>query len=278
MSTRKRALRPCLRSRRRRRLQPILENLENRLVLSSLPSTMLPTYIIYHPPGSGPGQNGGQSVPDQSSTPPSSAYGPLQLQTAYGANNIFFGATHGDGLGETIAVVDAYDNPGFVDSTDSNFSTSDLALFDKQYGLPNPPSFIKVNQDGSSNPADLPGPDPMHQWGPEEALDIEYAHAMAPKANIVVVETNFDYNNLNQSFGDLFTGASTAATLASVVSMSFGYPESFFGSAGESNGDSFFAGHPGVTFVASTGDSGAPWRISRLLARRRDGRRHVVVP
>ena len=116
---------------------------------------------------------------------------------------------------------------------------------------------MKVNQSGDSDPASLPGPDPRNEWGLEEALDIEYAHAMAPKANIVVVETNFDYNDINQSFDDLFAGASTAASLASVVSMSWGNPESTFGAAGEAKYDTELAGHSGVTFVASSGDSGA---------------------
>ena len=135
MSKRQRAqLRFLYRSRRRRPRSLHLETLENRLVLSSLPSSMLPTYVIYHRPANG------QPIPDVSPNPPAGTISPVDLRAAYGANLIQFGANRGDGLGVTIAVVDAYDNPGFVDSNDSNFNTSDLALFDAQYGLPAPPA------------------------------------------------------------------------------------------------------------------------------------------
>ena len=83
---------------------------------------------------------------------------------------------------------------------------------------------------------------------------MEWAHALAPKANIVLIECN------SSSVGDLLNaGAKTAASLpgVSVVSMSFGTSE--FGS--ETYYDKNFAtpaGHQGVTFVASTGDSGDP--------------------
>jgi subtilase family serine protease len=49
---------------------------------------------------------------------------------------VLIGPRQRDGRGETIAVVDAYDAPNFA---------SDLRLFDQQYGLPDPPSFGKVN-------------------------------------------------------------------------------------------------------------------------------------
>ncbi len=190
-------------------------------------------------------------------------YTPQQIRQAYGFDQITFAnrqgqAIAGDGRGQTIAIVDAYDDPALVDSTAPGFSTSDLAQFDQHFGLPDPPSFIKLGQDGSAN---LPGPDPTGVWEGEEALDLEWAHAIAPEAKIILVETNFNPTNLTQGFQDLFAGVATAASLpgVSVVSMSWGYPESFFGQAAEHNYDTtVFAGHPGVSFVAGSGDSGAP--------------------
>src|SRR5262249_31052064 len=114
-----------------------------------------------------------------------------------------------------------------------------------------PPSFMKVNQDG--NPGPLP-PANVSSFAGEEALDIEWAHVVAPMASIILVEAN------TASFADLLQAAvPTAANLpgVSAVSMSFGSPEF----NGEKAFDSVFqtpAGHQGVTFLASTGDNGAP--------------------
>jgi hypothetical protein len=85
-------------------------------------------------------------------------YLPSDIQTAYGIDNIKFGSIVGDGTGQTIAIVDAYDDPAFVDSTSPGFANSDLAQFDLQTGIPDPPSFTKVNQLGQTSP--LPGTDP----------------------------------------------------------------------------------------------------------------------
>jgi pantothenate kinase type III len=184
-------------------------------------------------------------------------YTPQEIQAAYGINDIQFGSITGDGAGQTIAIVDAYDDPGFVDSTSPGFSTSDLAEFDQAFGLPNPPSFEKVNQFGSTT--DLPGTDPAGagsssgNWEYEEAMDVEWAHAIAPAANIILVEAD------SNSGSDLYDAVAMAADLpgVSTVSMSWGSPEF----DGETGLDAFFttpSGHQGVTFVAATGDGGAP--------------------
>ena len=189
----------------------------------------------------------GTLVPDQTSGP--TGYTPQQLQTAYGLNQISFSGIKGDGTGQTIALVDAYDNPSFVNSSDPNFDTSALHVFDQQFGLPDPPSFTKVNQTGQASPlAPAAG---FSTWGSEIALDIEWAHAMAPGASIILVEAQND--RLGAGLENLLTAAATAATLAPVVSMSWGLTEF----SAEKNNDSTFA-VPGVTFLASTGDNGAP--------------------
>ncbi len=184
-------------------------------------------------------------------------YTPQQIRTAYGINDIQFGSIAGDGSGQTIAIVDAYDDPGLVNTSSSNYSTSDLAEFDLTFGLPDPPSFTKVNQFGSTT--NLPGTDPAGpgngngNWEYEEAMDVEWAHAIAPGANIILVEAD------SNSFGDLYHAIATAANLpgVSTVSMSWGSPEF----SGETQLDSYFetpSGHQGVTFVAASGDGGSP--------------------
>ena len=108
-----------------------------------------------------------------------------------------------------------------------------------------------VSQTGSST--NLPITDPngaapdVDNWELEEALDVEYAHAMAPGANIVLVEATSNSNN------NLYAAASEAATLGSVVSMSWGGLEF----SGEQSNDSYFLAS-GVTYLAASGDAGNP--------------------
>ena len=181
------------------------------------------------------------------------AFTPAQIRAAYGLSNLAL-----DGTGQTIAIVDAYDDPAIyqaVDDFDSQFglTTSGPDLY-SQYGPA--VSFLTVlNQNGQ--PTSLPATDPSgagtDNWEVEEALDVEWAHAIAPGAQIVLVEAN------SQSLSDLMASVTTAANQpgVSVVSMSWGFAEGqqVFASD-EATYDSEF-NVPGVTFVASTGDYGA---------------------
>jgi hypothetical protein len=142
----------------------------------------------------------------------------------------------------------------FADTGDPNFNNSDLHRFDVQFGIPDPPNFTKVDQNGGTN---YPGLDPAGKAAGEEALDVEWAHALAPQANILLVEANDIFSN----------NLSTAVDFArrqpsvSVVSMSFGGPPNGWD-------DSLFTtpnNHQGVTFLASTGDSGAPGSYPALF-------------
>jgi hypothetical protein len=169
---------------------------------------------------------------------------PSQVRQAYGLNQVTFqsGAVAGDGSGQTIAVVVAYDDPNIG---------SDLKQFDLSLGLADPPSFTKYVQAG------LTQSDPG--WSLETALDVEWAHATAPRANLVLVEAG------TASLGDLFGAVNFARSLPGVVavSMSWGTGEFY----GQSSYDSLFTTPPGhiggsglpggVTFVAASGDSGA---------------------
>jgi subtilase family serine protease len=167
-------------------------------------------------------------------TPPPGAFTPARIQQAYGFNQVTFGSVKGDGTGQTIAIVDAYDDPNIQ---------NDLNVFDSQFGLPNI-AVTRVNQSGGTS---YPSADPTGGWETEEALDVEWAHAVAPGANILLVEAG------STSDTNLLAAANYASAHANVVSMSWGGSEF----SGESSYDSTF-NRPGVAFVASSGDSGAP--------------------
>ncbi len=175
-----------------------------------------------------------QVIPFVSNGP--TGYSPQQIQDAYGVNQIKFsnGSVTGNGAGQTIAIVDAYNDPNIA---------SDLAKFDAQYGLSAPPSFTVDNLGAKTTNAG---------WALEESLDVEWAHALAPDANIILVEASSD------SLSSLFNAVSAASQIknVSVVSMSWGIQEFW----GEWNYDSIFttpAGHIPISYVASSGDSGA---------------------
>jgi hypothetical protein len=167
-------------------------------------------------------------------------YTPAQIRAAYGFDSISFsgGAVAADGTGTTIAIVDAYDDPNIA---------SDLHQFDVQFGLSDP-VLTKVNQNGGSSL-----PKANSGWATEIALDVEWAHAIAPGANILLVEA------ANSSLENLMAAVNYARQVpgVNVVSMSWGGDEF----SGENAFDSVFttpSGHGGVTFVVASGDSGAP--------------------
>ena len=204
-----------------RKASPLIERLEAREVLSTMGASQ-----VFHPmyslsPHAGNGPNGGLS--------------PSQVKAAYGFNNISFNGVVGDGTGQTIAIVDAYDDPNIA---------ADLAAFSAQFNLP-AANLTVVNQNGGTN---LPPVDPTGGWELETALDVEWAHAIAPGAKILLVEAN------SASSSNLLAAVNTAANMgAGVVSMSWGSGE--FGS--EINLDNYF-NHAGVVYTASSGDAGAP--------------------
>jgi hypothetical protein len=205
-------------------LPPLLEMLESR----DLPAIFAPAYLSAHAPG--------RAAPMSTAGP--TGYTPTQVRHAYGFDQVSFGGVAGDGRGQTIAIVDAYNDPSIA---------NDLHQFDLAFGLPDP-AFTRVNQSGGGQL-----PPASATWAVEITLDVEWAHAIAPAANILLVEANSSNNS------DLFAAVTWAARQAgvSVVSMSLGTPEF----ASESSFDGTFttpAGHPGVTFLAAPGDAGAP--------------------
>ena len=154
---------------------------------------------------------------------------PTQFRKAYGVS-----AFKDNGKGVTIAIVDACGNTG---------AQSDLNKYDSTYGLP--AITIKVVK-----PEGPPCSDP-NGWGVETDLDLQMAHAIAPKANLVLEEA------ASASGSNLFNAAKDAYTKqgATVVSMSFGGAE-FSGETGANADGIFSTGNAkGVSFTASSGDS-----------------------
>jgi subtilase family serine protease len=141
------------------------------------------------------------------------------------------------GAGETIAIVDAFNDPN---------AESDLATFDAQYGLPSCTTangcFQKVNQTGGTS-----YPRTNSGWSLEISLDVQWAHAIAPGAKILLVEASSNSN------ANLYAAEDYAKTHAQYVSNSWGGSES----SGESAYDSHFS-QPGVSFFVSAGDNGLP--------------------
>jgi subtilase family serine protease len=176
---------------------------------------------------------------------------PSQIARAYEFDKISFAdsTVPASGAGQTIAIVDAYNDPKI---------TTDLGVFDSQFGLPAPPSFKVVNQTGGGVLPSSTGSDAA-SWASTISLDVEWAHALAPGANILLVEANS--NNLDRKTSapdDLLAAAKYAASApgVSVVSMDWGN----FEFSNQTTYDSIFttpAGHQGVTFVTSAGDTGS---------------------
>lgn len=180
-------------------------------------SFMRPHYLIHVTEASTP------------TVPPSSALTPSKVRHAYGFDQIA-----NQGAGETIGIVDAYDDPN---------AEADLGVFDTQFGLPACTSssgcFRKIYSNGTKPAANS-------NWAVEIALDVEWAHAIAPRATIILVETP------SNSLANLLSGVDVAVhNGASAVSMSWTVAEF----NGENSYDTHFVSS-GVTFFAASGDNG----------------------
>ncbi|MGF1430351.1 S53 family peptidase [Kitasatospora sp. LaBMicrA B282] len=161
-----------------------------------------------------------------------SGYGPSDIQSAYNLAS----AAAANGGGETVAIVDAQDDPN---------AESDLATYRSQFGLPACTSangcFTKLDENGGTN---YPSAD--SGWAGEISLDLDMVSATCPNCNIMLVEAN------TASTDDLGTAVNQAVTQgAKFVSNSYGGGED----ASETNADSQYYNHPGVAITASAGDS-----------------------
>jgi subtilase family serine protease len=169
-------------------------------------------------------------------------YGPSQIRNAYALSSLI--ASGNDGSGRTITIVDAFQNPTMA---------SDLASFDKTFGLPAPPSFKTIAPLGKTS---FNASDPNQVgWSSEIAIDVEWAHAIAPGAKIVLALAPSD------SDADLIATESYVISkgLGDVVSMSFGDAEQCMDPALQQKEHSLYASAnaAGVTLLAASGDVGA---------------------
>jgi subtilase family serine protease len=153
-----------------------------------------------------------------------------------------------DGTGQTILIVDAFGSPTI---------TQDLATFDADFGIPDPPSFTIFCPDGCPSSSFNNKFHDVAGWSIETSLDVEWAHAMAPGANIVLIVAS-------TSSGDAINTAEAAAIQRfpdAVMSQSFGIPEFLV----RGNNAQILQAHrnfvaataAGITLLASVGDFGA---------------------
>src|SRR5260370_17698982 len=155
------------------------------------------------------------------------------------------------GRGRTIVIIGAYQNPKIQ---------SDLATFDTAWGLPPPPSFTICPSASCVTPWNLPAFDPnpkgvQFAFSVEISIDVEWAHAVAPGAAIVLVEAK------SKEDTDLVAATEYAVdnNLGDVITQSFGEAEMCASPAVLARQHAVFqkAGDLGITVFASSGDKGA---------------------
>lgn len=153
---------------------------------------------------------------------------PTEVKNSYSLT----GAGTGSG---TIAIVDAYDDPTVE---------NDLGVFSSQFGLPSCTAsngcFEKHKMQARLKKSG--------DWAVEEALDTQWAHAVAPGAKILLVEANSSSGN------DLLSAINYARNRTDVVAVSLSWGGNEFSS--EANYESYFTSKYGATFFAASGDNG----------------------
>ncbi|HYL27330.1 MAG TPA: peptidase S8, partial [Candidatus Nitrosotalea sp.] len=153
-----------------------------------------------------------------------SGYGPSDLQTAYGLTSY----SQSNGSGQTVAIVDAYDDPN---------AASNLSVYRAQYGLPacnaSNGCFTKQKYTSKTNTG----------WAEEESLDLDMVSAICPNCKILLVEAS------SPSISALTTAENYATAHAGYVS------NSWSGNEGTKGYDSSF-NVSGVAITAATGDNG----------------------
>jgi subtilase family serine protease len=171
-------------------------------------------------------------------------YGPPQLHAAYDMAPLYKAGDQGKG--KTIVLVDAFGSPTIK---------SDLAGFDQGFSLPAPPSFKIITPEGKPTSGNS-------GWAVETTLDVEWAHAMAPQANILLVETPVNETIGTAGFPQIVKAEEYVIghKLGDVISQSFGAAEQTFPNATsimDLRGAYTLAARDKVTVLASSGDQGA---------------------
>ncbi len=160
-------------------------------------------------------------------------FGPADLQSAYA----LAAASASNGVGATIAIVDAYDDPN---------AESDLGVYRSQFGLPPCTTangcFKKINQSGGTNYPKANG-----GWAQEISLDLDMASAICPNCKILLVEAT------SNSFANLAAAVDQAAKTPGVVAISNSYGGGEYASE---TTDQQHYNHPGIAITVSSGDNG----------------------
>jgi subtilase family serine protease len=193
---------------------------------------------------------------------------PTSMQNSYNLGPLYAAGDEGQGM--TIAIIDSFGNPNMA---------SDLANFDTQMNLPHmcgepgqacgngTPTFTHVYWNGKTQVKSPPpnsngtGLQERDGWVVETALDVEWAHAMAPEANILNVTTNPAETQGVQGLPAMMNAEQFIVDnhQATVITQSFGTTEEAFGSTQSLlNLRHAFtsAAANGVTVLASSGDGG----------------------
>jgi subtilase family serine protease len=179
-------------------------------------------------------------------------YTPQRVEAAYNLAPLYKrGIT---GKGETIVIVDSFGSPTIA---------HDLNVFDKQFNLPAPPS-LKIIAPAGKIPAWNPNNTDMTGWAGETTLDVEYAHTIAPGANILLVETPVSETEGVNGFPQIVQAEDyvIAHHLGGVISQSFGATEETFTGIAQVKAlrtayEAAAAQKNGPTVLAASGDAGA---------------------
>jgi subtilase family serine protease len=180
-------------------------------------------------------------------------YSPLQYRVAYDLNPLYqSGIT---GAGRTIVIVDSFGSPTIQ---------QDLHAFDTQWGIPD--TTVQIVKAGNVPPFDPTNPDHVG-WAEETTLDVEYSHAIAPGAHIVLVETPIAETEGTTGLPEMMTAEKALIDqgIGDVITQSFGATENTFPGFAQGNYSSLLslryaftdAANHGVTVLASSGDAGA---------------------
>lgn len=177
-------------------------------------------------------------------------YSPNQYQSAYGLTALYRqGIT---GRHRTIAVVDPFGSPTVQ---------QDLDTFDNDFGLPH--TTVQIIQPAGAVPAFDPGNQDQQGWAFETTLDVEYAHAMAPGATILLVETPVSEVEGTEGLPEIVKAERYVVKhhLADVISQSFGATEATFKHPARDierlRGAFKAADKADITVLAASGDNGA---------------------
>jgi subtilase family serine protease len=180
-------------------------------------------------------------------------YSPVQYRVAYNLNPLYKGGI--TGAGRTIVIVDSFGSPTIA---------NDLHVFDQQWGFPDPD--LQVMKFGNVPPFD-PTDGTMVGWAQETTLDVEYAHAIAPGAKIVLAETAVAEEEGTSGFPEMMSAEKSLIDrgIGDVITQSFGATENTFPGFDSGDFSSLLnlrfafkdALAHGVTVLASSGDDGA---------------------